>query len=236
MNCIIVDDDKLSCRVISEFVRKSSFLNLVGEYNCAVIARNELVKRPDIDLVFLDIQMPQMDGFDFIGSLERPPSIIMVTGSDNMAVKAYDFDVIDYIVKPVSYSRFCKAVDKVIRYQAKSIGDNLGKQEIFIKKGSTLVKIKLDDIILVEALENYVVLHTKSEKYTIHFTMKAIEQQLPSFLFVRVHRSYIVNKSRIITIKDNGLEIGGYSEVNSIVPIGKSYRDSLLKEINVMLR
>ncbi len=236
MNCIIVDDDKLSCKVISELIRKSSFLNLVGEFNSAVIARNELVKRPDIDLVFLDIQMPHMDGFDFIGSLERPPSIIMVTGNENLAVKAYDFDVIDYLIKPVSYSRLCKAIDKVIRYQDKSFGDNLGNQEIFIKKGSTLVKIKLDDIILVEALENYVVLHTGSEKYTIHFTMKAIEQQLPSFLFVRVHRSYIVNKSRINTIRDNGLEIKGYSEINSTIPIGKSYRDSLLKEINVMLR
>lgn len=235
MNCIIVDDDKLSCKVIAELVRKSSFLNLVGEYYDAVDARNELVKRPDIDLIFLDIQMPHMDGFDFIGSLERPPSIIMVTGNESLAVKAYDFDVIDYLIKPVGFSRFCKAVDKVIRYQDKSIGDNLGKQEIFIKKGSTLVKIKLDDIILVEALENYVVLHTDTEKYTIHFTMKAIEQQLPSFLFVRVHRSYIVNKSRINTIRDNGLEINGYSEVNTI-PIGKSYRDSLLKEINVMLR
>jgi DNA-binding LytR/AlgR family response regulator len=236
MNCIIVDDDKLSCRVISEMVRKSSFLNIVGEFDNGISARNELVKRSDIDLVFLDIQMPQMDGFDFIGSLERPPSIIMVTGNENMAVKAYDFDVIDYLVKPVSYSRFCKAVDKVIRYQSRSMRDSLGNQEVFIKKGSALVKIKLEDIILVEALENYVVLHTFSEKYTIHFTMKAIEQQLPSFLFVRVHRSYIVNKSRIITIRDNGLEIRGYSETNSIVPIGKSYRDSLLKEINVMLR
>jgi DNA-binding LytR/AlgR family response regulator len=235
MNCIIVDDDKLSCKVVAELVRKSSFLNLVGEYDSAINARNDLAKKPYIDLIFLDIQMPHMDGFDFIGSLEKPPSIIMITGNENMAVKAYDFDVIDYLIKPVNYSRFCKAVDKVIRYQDKSFGDNLGNQEIFIKKGSTLVKIKLDDIILVEALENYVVLHTDSEKYTIHFTMKAIEQQLPSFLFIRVHRSYIVNKSRINTIRDNGLEINGYSEVSTI-PIGKSFRDSLLKEINVMLR
>ena len=235
MNCIIIDDDKLSCRVISELVRRSSFLTLVGEYNSAVKARNDLMKRSNIDLIFLDIEMPMMDGFDFIGSLESPPAIIMITGNESMAVKAYDFDVIDYLIKPVSYSRFCKALDKVIRYKGKTIGDNLGKQEIFIKKGSSLVKIKLEDIVLVEALENYVVLHTDVEKYTIHFTMKAIDQQLPSYLFIRVHRSYIVNKRRINMIRDNTLEISSYDDLSS-VPIGKSYRDTLLKEINVMLR
>jgi len=179
--------------------------------------------------------MPEMDGFDFIGSLEKPPLIVMITNNEKLALKAYDFDVIDYLVKPVNYARFCKAVDKASRYLNKNIGENIGKQEIFIKKGSTLVKIKLNDIILVEALENYVVLHTGREKFTIHFTMKAIEQQLPSFVFVRVHRSYIVNKSMINMIRDNTLEISNYNDVKSI-PIGKSYRDFLLKEINVMLR
>jgi len=235
MNCIIIDDDKLSCKVITELVRRSSFLSLVGVYDSAISARNDMMNRSDVDLIFLDIHMPEMDGFDFIGSLEHPPSIIIVTNDEKFAIKAYDFDVIDYLVKPVSYSRFCKAVDKVIRIQNKSFSENIGQQEIFIKKGSTLVKIKLDDIILVEALENYVVLHTGREKFTIHFTMKAIEQQLPSYLFIRVHRSYIVNKSRINMIRDNALEISGYDDMRSI-PIGKSYREMLLKEINVMLR
>jgi len=235
MNCIVIDDDKLSCKVLSELVKRSSFLNLSGVYDSALDARSDMMKRSDIDLIFLDIQMPEMDGFDFIGSLEKPPSIIMVTSSENFAVKAYEFDVVDYLIKPVNFSRFCKAVEKVIRYQDKSFSDNIGQQEIFIKKGSSLVKIRLNDIVFIEALENYVVLHTDSEKYTIHFTMKAIEQQLPSFLFLRVHRSYIVNKSRINLIRDNSLEISEYKDKESI-PIGKSYRDFLLKEINVMMR
>lgn len=235
MNCIIVDDDKLSGKIIAEYVRKSSFLTVSGIFENAVEARNELMNRSDIDMIFLDVQMPEMDGFDFIGSLEQPPSIIMITSNEKLALKAYEFDVIDYLIKPVTYSRFCKAVDKVLRIQNKSVGESIGQQEIFIKKGSTLVKIRLNDIILVEALENYVVLHTDSEKYTIHFTMKAIEQQLPSFLFVRIHRSYIVNKSRINSIRDNVLELSKYNDMNNI-PIGKSYREGLLKEINVMLR
>ncbi|TFH37654.1 MAG: response regulator transcription factor [Bacteroidia bacterium] len=235
MNCIIVDDDKLSCKIIAEFVRRTSFLTITGIFENAIDARNELMSRSDTDLIFLDVHMPEMDGFDFIGSLEKPPSIVMITNNEKLALKAYDFDVIDYLIKPVNYSRFCKAVDKVSRYLNKNVGENLGQQEIFIKKGSTLVKIKLNDIIIVEALENYVVLHTSREKFTIHFTMKAIEQQLPSFLFVRVHRSFIVNKSMINMIRDNMLEISNYNDVKSI-PIGKSYREFLLKEINVMLR
>lgn len=235
MNCIIVDDDQLSRKVLSEHIRKSSFLNLSGAYDNAIEARNILTGKKDIDLVLLDIQMPDMDGFELLSSLERPPAIIMVTTNEEMAVKAYDLDVIDYLIKPVSYSRFCKAVDKVIRYQNKNIRENVGQQEVFIKKGSTLVKLKLIDIVAVEALENYVVVHTDKEKYTIHFTMKAIEQQLPSLIFVRVHRSYIVNKSRIEMIRDNSVELSGEPEISNI-PIGKSYRESLLKEINVMLR
>ncbi len=235
MNCIIVDDDKLSRKVLTEHIKKSAFLTLAGVYDSAIEARNTLSGKTDVDLIFLDIRMPDMDGFEFIDSLENSPAVIMVTNDENLAVKAYDLDVIDYLVKPVGYSRFCKAVDKVVRYQNRNIRENVGQQEVFIKKGSTLVKLKLIDIVVVEALENYVVVHTDKEKYTIHFTMKAIEQQLPSVIFVRVHRSYIVNKSRIEMIRDNSVEIGGNPEMNSI-PIGKSYRESLLKEINVMMR
>lgn len=119
MNCIIIDDDKFSCKVLTELVKRSSFLNLSGVYDSALEARSDMMRRSDIDLIFLDIEMPEMDGFDFIGSLEKPPSIIMVTSSESFAVKAYDFDVVDYLIKPVNYSRFCKAVDKVIRYQDK---------------------------------------------------------------------------------------------------------------------
>ncbi len=235
MNCIIVDDDKLSRKVLTEHVKRSSFLTLTGVFDNAIDARNTLTEKSDIDLIFLDIQMPDMNGFELIDSLENPPAVIMVTVNEDLAVKAYDVDVIDYLVKPVSYSRFCKAVDKVVRYQNKSARENIGQQEVFIKKGSSLVKLKLVEIIVVEALENYVVVHTDKEKYTIHFTMKAIEQQLPSLIFIRVHRSFIVNKSRIAMIKDNSVDISGDLDVNNI-PIGKSYRENLLKEINVMMR
>jgi DNA-binding LytR/AlgR family response regulator len=235
MNCIIVDDDKLSCKVIGEFVRKSSSLTLIGEYCDSIEARNILTKRHDIDLLFLDIEMPEMDGFEFIGSLDNPPNIIIISSGENYAAKAFDFNVVDYLVKPVSYSRFCKAIDKTMKYYSHKEVASTGDKEIFIKKGSSLVKLKINDIIYIEALENYVTLTTNEDKFTIHFTMKAIEDYLPPGVFIRVHRSYIINKSNIQTIKESSLDlnIGG---VLKSIPVGKSFRDSLLNDINVMAR
>jgi DNA-binding LytR/AlgR family response regulator len=235
MNCIIVDDDKLSCKLLEGFVSKSGSLTLIGTYSDSVLARNELSKRHDIDLIFLDIRMPEMDGFDFIGSLEIPPNIIIVSSAEEYALKAFDFNVVDYLLKPVSYSRFCKAIDKTIRYFARKEAPNTGDEEIFIKKGSSLVKLKLKEIIFIEALENYVTLNTKEERFTIHFTMKAIENQLPSGVFIRVHRSFIINKSMIQAIKENSLDLVVGDTVKTI-PVGKSFRDFLLNDINVMAR
>jgi DNA-binding LytR/AlgR family response regulator len=235
MNCIIVDDDMLSCKILEGYVAKSTSLNLIGIFNDSVAARNILTKRQDIDLIILDIEMPEMDGFDFIGSLDFPPNIIIVSAGEEYALKAFDFNVVDYLLKPVSYGRFCKAIDKTIRYFTRKDTTNTEDEEIFIKKGSSLVKLKLKDIIYIEALENYVTLNTKDDKFTIHFTMKAIENQLPSGIFIRVHRSFIINKSMIQTIKENSLDLKVGDTLKSI-PVGKSFRDTLLNDINVMAR
>lgn len=235
MNCIIVDDDILTCKILEGYVNKYSTLNLIGSFTDSVEARNVLIRRHDIDLIFLDIEMPEMNGFDFMGSLDSPPNIIIISSAEEHAIKAFDFNVIDYLLKPISYSRFCKAIDKTIRYYSRKEPAAGGDEEIFIKSGSSLVKLKLRDIVYVEALENYVTLNTTDEKYTIHFTMKAIESQLPSGVFIRVHRSFIVNKTMIQTIRENTLDLNVGGTLKSI-PVGKSYRDSLLHEINVMAR
>ena len=235
MNCIIVDDDKLSCKIIEGYVNKHSNLNLIGSFSDAVEARNILTRRHDIELIFLDIQMPEMNGFDFIGSLEFPPNIIVISAAEEYALKAFDFNVVDYLLKPITYGRFCKAIDKTTRYFSKKETTSSGDEEIFIKNGASLIKLKLNGIIYIEALENYVTLNTKDDKFTIHFTMKAIESQLPSGVFIRVHRSFIVNKSMIQTIKENTLDLNVGGTLKSI-PVGKSFRDSLLNEINVMAR
>jgi len=235
MNCIIVDDDKLSCKILEGYVSKSSSLNLIGTFSDSVEARDVVTKRKDIELIILDVLMPEMNGFDFIGSLDFPPNIIIVSSAEEFAIRAFDFNVVDYLLKPVSYGRFCKAIDKTIRYFVRKEVTNTGDEEIFIKKGSSLVKLKLKDIIYIEALENYVTLTTKDDKFTIHFTMKAIENQLPSGVFIRVHRSFIINKSMIQAIKENALDLNVGNSLKSI-PVGKSFRDSLLNDINVMAR
>jgi DNA-binding LytR/AlgR family response regulator len=234
MNCIIYAD-KISCKLLEEFVVKFSYLNLLGTFSDSVSARNQLSKRQDIDLVFLDIEIPEMDVFDFISSLDYQPNIIIVSSDDQNALKAFDFNVVDYLLKPVTYSRFCKAVDKAIKYYSHKEVSNKGDNEIFIKKGSSMVKLKLKDIIYIEALENYVTLNTNDERFTIHFTMKAIENQLPSGIFIRVHRSFIVNKSIIQTIKENSLDLIVGHELKNI-PLGKSFKDLLLNNISVMSR
>jgi DNA-binding LytR/AlgR family response regulator len=235
MNCIIVDDDLMTCKILEGYVSKSTSLNLIGSFSDSLAARDILTKRKDIDLIILDIQMPEMDGFDFIGSLDFPPNIIIISSNEEYALRAFDFNVVDYLLKPITYGRFCKAIDKTIRYFSRKESTNSGDEEIFIKKGSSLVKLKLTEIIYIEALENYVTLNTNEDKFTIHFTMKAIENQLPSGVFIRVHRSFIINKSMIQTIKENTLDLIVGGSLKSI-PVGKSFRDSLLNDINVMAR
>jgi len=236
MNCIIVDDDILWCRTLEEFVAKSPSLTLIGSYSDSVSARNVLMARRDIELIFLDIEMPEMDGFDFLSSLENPPNIVFVSGSEAYAFNAYNYNGVDYLLKPITYSRFCRAVEKIMKYYAgRTVPVAAGEEEIFIKKASTLVRLKLKEILYVEALENYVSVVTKDEKYTIHFTMRAIEQQLPSGLFVRIHRSYMVNKSVIRSISENSLTLY-VGNTPKTLPVGKSYRDSIMNYINIMSR
>ena len=235
MNCIIIDDDKASSQVIYEYVKKTTSLTLVGSYHNPVEARNVFTKRNDIDLIFLDINMPEMDGFEFMKSLDNLPHVIVITGDGTYAARAFDFNVVDFLVKPITYARFCKSVDKTMRYQSKKDNSAQAEKEIFIKKGTSLVKLKIKDIIFIEALENYVTLNTNDDRFVIHFTMKGMEEYLPQGLFLRVHRSYIVNKANILAISEGQLDISVGGQSKSI-PIGKSFKDSFLNDISVMSR
>jgi DNA-binding LytR/AlgR family response regulator len=234
MNFIICAN-KNSSQLLEEFVGKSSSLKLIGTFSDSESVRAQFLKRQDIDLIFLDVDMPEMDIFNFINSFDHQANIIIVSQDDKDALKAFEFNIVDYLLKPVTFSRFCKAVDKAIRYFSSKEVSNSDANEIFIKKGSTLVKLKIKDIIYIEALENYVTLNTKNEKFTIHFTMKALEFQLPSDTFIRVHRSFIVNLSMIKAIKESSLDLIIGDELRDI-PIGQSYKDPLLNRINIMSR
>ncbi len=234
MNCII-GTDKISCKLIEEFIGKSYSINLIGTFTDSESVSNQLSKRQDIDLVFLDIEELEMDNFDFINGLEHKPNVIIVSSSVQNALKGFELKVIDYLLKPVTYLSFCKAVDKAKRYYSLKEVSNSGDNEIFIKKGSSLLKLKLKDIIYIEAVENNVTLNTIDERFTIHFTLKAIENQLPSDIFIRIHQSFIVNKNMIQAIQENTLNlIIGDTLIN--LPVGNSFRDLLMNNINKMPR
>ena len=237
MNCIIIDDDKFSTKVIEEFVNKTESLHLKGTYADAVSALNALSgssnSEEPIQLIFLDIEMPEMSGIDFLKSLTTTPQVIIYSSQEKYALEMYEYDVTDYLLKPVQYPRFIKAVNKAReRFEKK---ENVEKQstEIFIKNNSSLVRVKYEDILWIEALENYVVVNTFKDKYTIHFTMKAISDKMPENKFVRVHRSFIVNMSKIKLIEDNSVVIKTESG-SKVIPIGKSYKDKLMNDINLI--
>jgi DNA-binding LytR/AlgR family response regulator len=234
MICII-GGNKKSCNAIEELVRMSSVLELAGSFNDAESLKNQISRTDGYSLIFIDIDTLDPGILDMLKDHSSHPNIIMISSSDQYALKAFDLNIIDYLVKPVQFARFSKAIDKVSRYYSNKEVSNKSDNQIFIKKGSSLVKLRVKDIVYVEALENYVTLNTIDDRFLIHFTMKGIESQLPSGLFLRIHRSFIVNKSMIQTISENTLDINIKGNVKSL-SVGKSYRDNLMNEINLMNR
>lgn len=232
MNCIIVDDDELSRRILEKFVERTGFLNLTNSLSSAIEAVNIVNSEQQIDLIFLDIEMPEMTGMEFLRSLNNLPQIIIISAKQKYALEAFEHDVTDYILKPISYPRVYKAVDKAFQKHKEEEDKKREEDGFFVKSNSQLVRLKFDDIMWVEALENYVGIYTFEQKHIIHFTMKGIHERLPSRRFSRVHRSYIVNLDKIEVIEDNSIIMKRKNETK-IIPIGKSYRDKLMNDINL---
>ena len=236
MNCIIVDDDSFIRKITEDFVRKTESLTLLHSLSSAMEAINVLNSSESIDLIFLDIEMPEMTGIEFLCSLTKLPQIVIISSKESYAINAFEFDVTDYLLKPFTYSRFCKAVNKVIERHKSKIHHAIGGDEIFIKHGQTLVKLRYSDILWIEAMENYIVINTFEDKYTMHFTMRAIEEKIPTKQFLRVHRSYIINIGGIHSIGEKVVNIITKGPSINNVPIGKMYKNNLLKELNVIAR
>jgi DNA-binding LytR/AlgR family response regulator len=234
MNCIIAGDIK-SCTVLEEMVKKSSSLALMGINSDFESIKSHLSSHHEIDLVFLDLDSVGEDFLNFIGSLDEYPNLILASSSDQNALRAFDLNVVDYLLKPLNYPRFCKAIDKAIRYYPRKGTDKNADNELFIKKGNSLIKLKLKDIVYVEALENYVTLNTNDQRFTIHFTLKGVENQLPAEVFVRIHRSFVVNMSMIHAIHEDSLDLKYGSSIKNL-PVGKSFRELLMKKINLFSR
>jgi DNA-binding LytR/AlgR family response regulator len=225
---MIVDDDEMSRSIIKHYVEKTRYLTLQHECSNALDASN-LLKEGDTDIIFLDIEMPGMTGMELIKSLELEYEIVLITSVKEHAVEAFENSVTDFLVKPIDYPRFLVASEKAKKNIENIRWQNEQQKEIYVRSDAKFIRLELGDIILVEALADYVVFQTKSKKHIVHYTMKGIEKKLPHSSFARVHRSYIVNTAKIDGLEDNSILING-----RILPIGASYRDQFIARLNFL--
>ncbi len=229
MNCLIVDDDELSRRTIEHFIRETSFLTLEKSCGSAIEAMSILTNSNNIQLVFLDIEMPIMNGMELLKSVDTHPQIILMTSHKDYALEAFEYNVTDYLLKPVTYSRYLKAVKKAAeKDRENSVVAAPSKEDIFIKVDSSLIKLSLKDILWIEAMGDYISINTVEKRYMVYSTMKRIEEKLPE-IFMRVHRSYIVNLNRISNIDDYFITIN-----KKILSVSRSYKEALMQRLNLV--
>ncbi len=232
MNVIIVDDEPLAHEVLETYINQVADLNLVGNCYNALEAR-ELLEKEDVDLIFLDIQMPQLTGLEFVKSMTKLPLVIFTTAYAEYALESYEIDAVDYLVKPISLEKFLKALNKGReRYEAeKADTSKEGDDYFFVKADKKLVKLFYNDILYIEGLKDYVIIRTETGRVITLQTMKSLEAKLADKNFKRIHRSYILNKSKIKALMGNVVEIIERGKEKHI-PIGKNYREELFEEIN----
>ncbi len=237
MNVIIVDDEPLAQDVLETYIENIPEFNLIKKCSNAFEA-NETLKNEDIDLMFLDIQMPQLTGTDFLKSLSKPPIVIFTTAYPNYAVEGFELNALDYLLKPISMDRFLKAANKAIDQYKLEQGEGStsstpedGEDFFFVKADKKLIKVNYDDILYIEGLKDYVIIRMENDRVITLQTMKSLESKMPSPQFKRIHRSYIVNTDRIKAIVGNMVEIIEKNQAKHL-PIGKNYREELLALIN----
>lgn len=237
MNCIIVDDEPLAVELIESFVQKVPQLNLVGMFNNAIDAMQS-INSNSVDLVFLDIQMPNITGIEFAKSLKHPPLIIFTTAYSNYAVEGFNLDAVDYLVKPIPFDRFLKAVNKAselynLKKQKPAIENpkpeqhGLSEKYIMVKADYSLLRVDLDKILYIEGLKDYLKIFIEGRKAILTISsFKNIESKLPSEYFIRVHRSYIVSLPKIESIQRHRIKIN-----KELIPIGDIYKSNFYNKI-----
>jgi DNA-binding LytR/AlgR family response regulator len=229
MNCVIVDDDELSRSVLEDLINDTDGFSLVASCETGVEAF-KIVQEEPVDLLFLDIEMPKMDGIELMKNIKPLPQVIIITSHPEYAAESYEYDVTDFIQKPLTHGRYLKALNKAEqRFKVEKANISSEGDSIFIKADSRLVRINLKDILYIEALGNYMKIYTGEGRFTILSTMKEIAEKLSGNDFVRVHRSYIVRLDRIESIEDQYIKIGAKH-----ISIGKAYKEELTSSLNLL--
>ena len=220
-NCLIVDDEPLARKVIEKYLQEFPQFQLQVSVENATAAF-ELLQTQNIHLVFLDIQMPSISGLQFIRSIKSPPAVIFTTAYSEYAVESYNLDAIDYLVKPVSFERFERSINKFLKTISPEQEEQ--KQFLLVKHNGKLSKVFFREMLYIESRKDYLIIYTTAETYIKHMTMKSIETLLPEQQFKRVHRSFIVAAESIIGIVNNALEIN-----KKWIPIGEKYRKDVIR-------
>ncbi|HCE54020.1 MAG TPA: DNA-binding response regulator [Lutibacter sp.] len=238
MKCISIDDEEIASVIIEKLISNNKNLNLVNSFNSPIEALKYL-NQNSVDLIFLDIHMPAFSGFDLLQTLKNPPKVILISSHSNFALEAFEYNcVVDYLEKPMTQVRFDKAVEKAklvsnttkqnIELPATPINEN-SKSDLYVNIYKRLVKISFESIHLIEAKGDYILIKTDKENYTVHSTLKKIEDKLPETLFLKVHRSFIINIKKIVDIEDSSVLIG-----KNVVPVSRSSKPELMKQLNLL--
>jgi len=239
MKCLVIDDEATARMIINQLIDTHKELNLVGDFSNALQAIKYL-NQNQVDLIFLDIHMPDFTGFDFIQTLKNPPNVILTTSDRGFAIEAFEYDcIVDYMVKPITPERFKKAVQKAENAkptrtsipEKTEVNSDVNKTEndLYVNIDRRLIKIDIPSIYLVEAKGDYIQIKTFEKNYTVHSTLKKIENKLPEDLFLKIHRSYVINTKHIIDIEDNSVLIE-----KDVVPVSRSNRPELMKRLNLL--
>jgi DNA-binding LytR/AlgR family response regulator len=228
LNCLIIDDEPLALNILESYISNVPELHLVARCNSAVEAM-EMMHNYSIHVMFLDINMPMIDGLSFLRSLKNSPHVILTTAYSHHAIESYELDVVDYLLKPIPFERFLKAVNKLFNLQKNSlssINTHAPVGYIFIKVDGRMVKLNYEEIVYIEGLKDYLKVHTCERHYVTHMTMKKMEETLPSNSFIRIHKSFILSLNAVKSISGNTVET-----IKDALPIGAMYKEKLVKNI-----
>ena len=230
IKCIIIDDEPMAIKVVERHLKEFEYMALIDTFNNPIAAL-PTIDKGRIDVIFLDINMPKMSGLDFLRTLTHKPHIIITTAYREFAVESFDLDVLDYLVKPIPFSRFLKTVNKITKRinleENKSKEDQIKEDPfIFLKVDKKLMKIKLDDILFIESLKDYIKVTTVLGDYLVHKSMTSISEELPSNSFIRIHRSYTIAINKISFVEGNSVKIA-----NRRIPIGRNFLQAAKQKI-----
>jgi DNA-binding LytR/AlgR family response regulator len=231
LRCIIIDDEPVARKILREFTEKIPYLELLGQFENAMQA-GAFLQNNEVDLLFVDIEMPKLSGIEFLQEIGIRPLVILTTAFPQYALAGYELDIIDYLLKPFAFSRFQKAVQKAwdFRQMKEAVSPGGANTFIFVRSERRIEKLELKDILYVESLGNYAGIYTETKKIMAYLTLKSLESQLPPSEFIKVHQSYLVNFSRITAIEGNELRLG-----QKVLPIGRNYKDPVMAVIQQRL-